>query len=319
MAEIVRLLSSYNTAVVLLAATLLGAAGAVAGTFALLHKRSLVSDAIGHAALPGIAGGFLVALAFGFDGRNLAILLSGAALSGALATVMISWIASQTRLSEDTAIATALAVFFGLGAVLLSVVQSLQVSGQAGLDSFLLGTTAAISAREAGIIAVMALLVALVGLGLFKEFRLLTFDAAFAGAMGYPVRALDLGLMALLLLVVALGLKTVGLILIVAIVILPPAAARFWTDRLGAMTALAALFGAAAGAVGAGASAVLDDLPTGGAIVMTAGALLLISLIAAPRRGLVAQGLVAARFRLARRRDGRAATGQGMGERELRP
>ena len=297
MNEIVRLLSSYNTAVVLIAATLLGAAGAVAGVFALLHKRSLVSDAIGHAALPGIAGGFLIAIALGLDGRNLAILLSGAALTGAIATFKIHWIRSQTRLSEDTAIATSLAVFFGLGAVLLSLVQSLQVGGQAGLNSFLLGTTAAIQANEAAIIAGLATVVALVVLALFKEFRLLTFDPTFAGAMGYPVRGLDLALMGLLLMVVSLGLKTVGLILIVAIVIIPPAAARFWCDRLETMTALAAVFGAVAGATGAGASAIMDNMPTGGAIVLSAGALLVISLVVAPRRGLVAQALAQRRYR----------------------
>lgn len=289
------LITSYNTALVLLAASLLGASGGLAGVFALLRKRSLISDAIGHAALPGIALGFLLANAMGLNEHALPLLLGGAALTGLLATMMIHAIKQHTRLSEDTAIATALAVFFGLGAVLLSHIQSLPVGGQAGLNSFLLGTTAAISANEALAIAILALLVCAAVMLLFKEFRLLAFDQAFAAALGYPVQRLDLLLMGVLLLVVALGLKTVGLILIVAIVILPPAAARFWTDDTRALCLLSALFGAVSGATGALLSALMDHMPTGGAIVLSAGALLLISLIFSPRRGLLAQALVAGR------------------------
>lgn len=296
MTQLFALLASYNTAVVLIAATCLGVCGGLSGVFALLRKRSLISDAIGHAALPGVALGFLVGVWLGLPDRNLFLLLSGGLLSGLLATLMVHWVRSHTRLGEDTAIATALALFFGLGAVLLSVIQSLAVAGQAGLNSFLLGTTATISAAEASIIGGLALVVSLVVALLFKEFRLLAFDPAFASALGYPVRALDLFLMGVLLLVVSLGLKSVGLILIVAIVIIPPAAARFWTGNTARLCLVSAFFGGLSGAVGAGLSAALDNVPTGAAIVLSAGTLLLFSLICAPRRGLLARLALAGRL-----------------------
>lgn len=281
----------YNTAVVLIGAGLLGACGGVAGVFALLRRRSLVSDAVGHATLPGIAAAFLVSLALGGDGRSLPLLLAGALAAGALATLMITWIKAQTRLTEDTAIATVLAVFFGLGAVLLSHIQTLPVSGQAGLNSFLLGSTAAMSAGEATTIGALALMVIACVAALFKELRALAFDPGFATALGLPTGRLDLYLMGVLLFVVAIGLKTVGLILIVAIVVLPPAAARFWTERLTRMAWLSGLFGALAGFTGAAASALVADLPTGGAIVLAGGALLLVSLLFAPARGMLPRRL----------------------------
>ena len=219
----------YNTRLVMVGAALLGAAGGMVGSFALLRKRALISDAISHATLPGVAIGFLVAFWLTGSGRNLPIIIAGAALSGALGVLAVQWIKDNTRLAEDSAIGTVLSGFFAVGIVLLSWLQGLEMGGRAGLQGFLLGAVATMTVAEAELIAGLALAIVVVSLLLFKEFKLVCFDPDYAASIGRPVRFLDLAMMGLLLILVSIGLKAVGLILVIAIVIIPPAAARFWT------------------------------------------------------------------------------------------
>ncbi|HYD98377.1 MAG TPA: metal ABC transporter permease [Alphaproteobacteria bacterium] len=294
--------AGWNATVVLLGTAALGLAAGTVGTFAYLRRRALLSDALSHATLPGIGLAFLVGLALGVEGRSLPLLLAGAALTGLLGVLAVQALTRWTRLGEDAAIGAVLSSFFGLGVVLLSVIQELPSGGQAGLHHFILGQTAAMRAGEAWVLAALAA-VALAGAALlFKELRLLCFDRAFAIGQGWPVERIDLALLGLVGLVTVAGLQTVGLVLVVALLVIPPVAARFWTDRLGPMTALAALFGALSGAFGSALSAALPGLPTGAVIVLTAGAFFVASLLLAPRRGLVAAGLrlAAGRRRLRR-------------------
>ncbi len=289
--------AGYNTAVVIAGVIALGAGGGVVGVLSFLRKRALISDAISHATLPGIALGFIVAVALGGTGRELPVLMTGAAATGALGILAVQWIRDRTRLPEDAAIGTVLSVFFGLGIVLLSHIQTMETGGQAGLNSFLLGSTAALTAGEAQLIAGASLVAIALSALLLKEFGAVAFDEGFSQALGWSVARLDLAMLALLLAIVAIGLKTVGLILIIAIVIIPPAAARFWTDRLGRMAALSGLIGALSGWIGGTASALFPDLPAGAVIVLTAAAFFAASLLFAPRRGVIA---VASRHALRR-------------------
>jgi manganese/zinc/iron transport system permease protein len=302
LAELWRFLSldaGYNAAVVLVGAALLGAGGGVVGCFGLLRKRSLLSDAVSHATLPGVALAFIVLALTTGQGRQLGWLMVGAALAALVAVLAVGWIKSRTRLPEDSAIGTVLATFFGLGVVLLSVIQVMRTGGQAGLEGLLLGSAAGMLLGEAQLVALAALIVTAVALLLLKEFGLVAFDQDYAQAMGYPVARLDLAMMALLVAVTVIGLPIVGLVLVIAIVIIPPVAARFWTDRLLPMLLIAASIGAAGGYLGAAISGVRANLPTGGVIVLTLTALFVASLLAAPRRGVVAQAWRYLRFRLA--------------------
>ena len=224
---------------------------------------------------------------------------SGAAVSGAIGVLAVQWIRDHTRLPEDAAIGTVLSVFFGAGIVLLSYIQSLNVGGQAGLDSFLIGQAAAMSRGDAELIGIAAAIVTVLSLLFFKEFGLVCFDADFAAARGWRVARIDLLMLGLLLAIVTIGLKTVGLILIIALVIIPPVTARFWTERLTGMVVIAGLFGGLSGFLGAAASAMFPKLPAGGVIVLTAGALFLASLLLAPARGLIAGAVRHLRFKLA--------------------
>ncbi|QEL88844.1 metal ABC transporter permease [Azospirillum brasilense] len=290
--------SGFNSAVVVAGTAALGLAGGTVGTFLLLRRRALVSDALSHATLPGIAVAFLGGAALGLPERSLLLLLAGAVASGVVGLLTVQALSRFTRLTEDSAIGAVLSVFFGLGVVLLSVIQNLELGGQAGLKTFILGQTAAMAQGEAIAIGLLAAGAALAVALLFKELRVLAFDPGFAAVQGWPVGALDLVLMGLATLVTVIGLQTVGLILVVALLIIPPAAARFWTDRLPALTVAAAVIGALSGWLGATLSALLPKLPAGAVIVLVAGGFFLLSFLFAPARGLVAAALRQGRLRL---------------------
>ncbi|MFD2252234.1 manganese/zinc/iron transport system permease protein [Pseudochelatococcus lubricantis] len=280
--------AGYNTALVTAGAAVLGASAGAIGAFMLLRKRSLVSDAISHATLPGLALAFIVmALATG-DGRFMPGLLAGAALSAGLGLVAVEWITRRTRLTEDVAIGAVLSVFFGLGIVLLTVIQAMDTGRQAGISGFLLGSTAGMLRSEAEVIAVAATLTGLAIFVLRRPLTLVCFDQEYAATQGVNVRATDLATMALVLAVTVIGLKVAGLVLIVALTILPPVAARFWTNRVERMVLIAAAIGAVAAYLGAVVSSLGPGLPTGALIVLVSFAIFLFSLVFSPLRGLLA-------------------------------
>jgi manganese/zinc/iron transport system permease protein len=275
----------YNTAVVLTGVGLLGALAGLVGSFAVLRKRSLTGDALAHAALPGICLAYLV-----IGERNLPVLLAGALVSGVLGILVIHLLTSRTRIREDAAIGSVLGVFFGIGVALSKRIQQLPGGGsRAGLDSFLFGKAASMTLSDVVSISVIAASCLVIVLLLYKQFKLITFDADFGRTLGWPVRWLDLGLMALLAVTVVIGLPAVGVVLTAALVIIPGAAARFWTDRFGMMISLSTLFGLAMGLGGTLLSAFYQSLPTGPTIVLTGAGIFVISLLFGLRRGVVAR------------------------------
>jgi manganese/zinc/iron transport system permease protein len=293
-AEILRVLSlrDYNTRVVVFGSTILGIAAGVVGTFAYLRRRALMGDALSHATLPGIAAVFLLA-----GDKHLGPMILGAAASGVLGVLAVIGLRRVPRIREDAAIGIVLSVFFGAGMVLFSLIQQMKTGNEAGLTSFIYGKAAAMVARDAWLITGTAIAVIAASALLFKEFAIVCFDQEFAATQSRPVAVVDLLMMALVVVTTVVGQQAVGLILIIAMLIIPASAARFWTDRLAAMMLIAGLLGAVSGWLGATASALLPRLPTGAIIVLCAGGLFFISMLAEPRRGLVAQGLRRRRVR----------------------
>ncbi len=290
------LLRDYNTRVVLFGVTLLGAASGLIGSFMLLRKRALLGDALSHAMLPGLGAAFLLMTALGGDGKWLPGLLAGATIAGAIGILTVLAIVHSSRIREDAALGIVLSVFFGAGVALTSVAQSSQSGSAAGLEAFIYGKTASMLLSDAVGIAVAAAAVLLASLALLKEFRLLCFDPAYAATQGWPVLALDTLMMAVVVLVTVIGLQAVGLILMIALLVIPAAAARFWTQRLSRMLIAAALIGAASAGVGAALSALLPRLPAGAVIVLVAGAAFGVSVLCGPIGGLLPRAMQAARL-----------------------
>lgn len=278
----------YNATLVALGAASLGVAAGATGTFLFLRKRSLVSDAISHATLPGIGLAFIVMVALGGDGRWLPGLLAGSALSALAGLVCVNWLTRNTRLAEDAAIGAVLSVFFGAGIVILTIIQTLSSGRQAGLESFLLGSTAGMLFSDALTLAIGGALVLALALVLRRPMIQVAFDPGFAETTGISVSRTDFLTMTLVMAITVVGLKIVGLIMIVALLIIPAVTARFWSNRAEHVVALAGLFGGLAGYVGAAISATAPALPTGPIIVLIGFALFAASLLVAPGRGVLA-------------------------------
>lgn len=288
--------AGYNAALVAIGAALLGFAAGSSGTFLFLRKRALVSDAVAHATLPGVAIAFILMVSFGGDGRSLIGLLAGSAVTAWIGLLLIEWISRRTRLAEDAAIGAVLGVFFGVGIVLLTVVQSMSAGRQAGLESFLLGSTAGMLFQDAMVIAIGGSLAVFATWLMRRPMTLVAFDSDYAAAMGYDVRRIDLLMMGLVLAVTVIGLKLVGLILIVAMLIIPAVTARFWTDRSGLVIWIAGVVGGTSGYLGAVLSASAPALPTGPIIVLMAAGIFVFSLLFAPVRGVLAAVIRHRRF-----------------------
>jgi len=288
--------AGYNAALVSLGAALLGFAAGCTGAFTTLRRRALVSDAMAHATLPGIGLAFLAMAALGGDGRALAGLLAGAALSALAGLVWLQHL-TRTRLPEDAAIAATLSTAYGLGILILTVIQNLALGRPAGLEGFLLGSTAGMLRSEAILIAAGGAVTLSLLFLLRRPLVMTAFDPAHARMMGVNTRAVDMALLLLTLACVLTGLRVVGLILIVALLITPALAARLWSDRVGGVALLAGAIGATSGHLGAALSLALPDLPTGPAIVLTAFAAFAISALVAPDKGVIAQILARARLR----------------------
>jgi manganese/zinc/iron transport system permease protein len=267
---------------VVLGAALLGGLAGALGAFAVLRQQSLLGDALSHATLPGVCLGFLVAGA-----RDLGAILAGAFLAGALAALSVMLITRTTRLKTDAALGIVLSVFFAVGVVLLTLAQGRPGAAQAGLSTFLFGQAAAILRSDLWIMGGVALVAAGTLAALWKEVKLVTFDPVYAQAIGLPVLAIEAAVTLMIALAIVVGLQLAGVILMVALLIAPAAAARQWVGSLGAMVWLSAAFGAASGVAGALVSASARGLATGPVVVLVASALVLVSLLAAPERGLV--------------------------------
>jgi len=300
-------LSSGIVQTVLMGAALLGAISGMLGAFAVLRRQSLLGDALSHAALPGVCLGFLVA-----GGRDLGSVLVGAFATGALAALVMMLIVRRTTLKTDAALGIVLSVFFAVGIVLLTVIQTRGGAGSLGLMTFLFGQAAAILRSDLWIMGGIGLAALVLVLAFWKEFKLVSFDADYARAQGFPVTLLEAMLTVMVALAIVVGLQLAGVVLMVALLIAPAAAARQWTNALGTMVLLSAAIGALSGAAGALVSATTRGLATGPVVVLIATAVVLVSLMIAPGRGLLWQTLAARRAR-ARISDGRVlATLHGL-------
>jgi manganese/zinc/iron transport system permease protein len=289
----------YNTRVVVAGTTLLGLAAGLIGTFLVLRRRALLSDTLSHATLPGIALAFIVMTLVTGDGKHLPALIIGAALFSVIGTASVLAIQRFSRLKDDAALGIVLSVYFGLGIALMGMATRMDAGNAAGLSSFIYGKTASMLFSDAILIAITALIAALVCLLFFKEFSLVCFDADFGRTQGWPVARLDFLMMTLVVLVTVIGLQAVGLILVVALLIIPAATARFWTHRLRILLLLSGIFGALSGFLGSGISALLANLPAGAVIVLAASFFFLFSLFFGSARGLLRLGMD--RFRLRRK------------------
>ena len=282
MGSLFALLRDYTFQTVALGSALLGIVSGVLGSFAVLRKQSLLGDGVSHAALPGVVLAFLLT-----GSKHTEILLLGALFTGLMATFLIVTILKHSRLKFDSALALVMSVFFGLGMVLLTYAQKVPNANQAGLKRFIYGQASTLLERDVILMVVCGSLLLVVVLLFWKEFKLFSFDPEFAQALGFQTNRLNLLLSFLIVLTIIIGLQTVGVVLMSAMLIAPAVAARQWSNRLSVMVVLASVFGAVSGIVGTLLSSAVPDLPTGPVIVVCITVIAVFSLLFAPGRGIL--------------------------------
>ena len=243
--DLLLLLNDYTFQVVALGSALLGVISGVLGCFSVLRKQSLLGDGVSHAALPGVVLAFLLT-----GSKNTEVLLIGALFTGVLSTLVIMVIVRNSRIKFDSALALVMSVFFGFGLVLLTYSQKISNANQAGLSRFIYGQASTMLKSDVVMMAIGGSILLFVVLLFWKEFKLISFDAEFAQTLGLNTKRLNLLLTFLIVMAIILGLQTVGVVLMSAMLVAPAVAARQWTNRLSVMVVLSAIFGATSGIVG---------------------------------------------------------------------
>lgn len=276
-------LQDPNVRWVVMGVFLMCASSAVVGCFTLLRKRALVGDAISHAILPGVCLAFLIT-----ETKNPVFLLIGAFISGWLGAFCVDIITARTKLKTDAALGLVLSIFYGIGILLLTTIQNSGNAAQAGLDKFLFGKAAALTQEDVIVYACFSvILLGIVSL-YYHSFKLLSFDRAYASTKGFPVARLETLLSVLTVIAIAIGIQAVGVVLMAALLITPAAAARYWTEHLGVMLILAAIFAAISGIAGAFVSYTTPQMPTGPWIVMVLSFVAMISVLLGRKKGVLA-------------------------------
>ena len=273
---------SGNLLWILVGTMLLGIASGITGTYSLLQRQSLIGDAAAHAALPGIALAFLLT-----GMKNLPVLMIGAAITSAVAVYCIQWITNHSKLKPDAAIGVVLASFFGLGIVLLTIVNRSPLGNQSGLNDFIFGKAATMTKVDLTWLFICTSIIIVVSLLFFKEWKLMLFDPIYAKGIGLPVEWMRACLTFLIVLTIVTGIQAVGVILMSALLIIPPMTARLWTRHLATMIVCSAAIGGLSGVLGTYISSLKTGLSTGPIIVLVASSLFLISFIIHPSRGLI--------------------------------
>lgn len=271
----------YTDAVVVLGSAIIGLTAGVLGCFAVLRQRSLVGDALSHAALPGVAVAFLVTGA-----KDAGTLLIGAGIAGLIGALLMVGIERTSRIRPDAAIGVVLSCFFSLGIVLLTYIANGDDANQAGLDTYLFGQAASLLERDLTVMALLGGAALLVVALSFRALKTTLFDASFARSAGLPVRLLEILMTALLVVAVVVGIRAVGAILMVALIVVPGVAARQFADRLSLMLPLAGAIGAGVGVAG-GLISTGAAVPTGPVVVLVGVSVVIVSVLVAPERGVL--------------------------------
>jgi len=270
------------TDAVVFAAILLGITCGMLGCFVVLRRQSLLGDAIGHAVLPGVCAGFLLA-----GTRSIPMLLAGALVAGVLASVLITLLQRTTRLKSGECMGVVFTGFYGMGIVMLVSIQKSGRGGQSGLDKFLFGQIAAISDLDVKLIAAVTVLAIGIVIVFWRKLAISSFDEAFAFSVGIPVGWIHYLLTILLTVAIVISIQAVGVVLVAAMLVTPAATAYLLTDRLYRMVVLSAVFGALSGLLGAFFSLLGDHLPTGAFMVLGASTLFLLAFLFAPVHGVL--------------------------------
>ena len=286
------LLTNYTFRTMILGTGIVGAVAGLLGCLLYLRKQTMISDVIGHSAIGGVALGFIVCTTLlGVNGRSMLALTISAAVTTAVAVLVTNLITRWSRLGTDAAMAVTLALFFGGGMVLMRWIVHSTLPERGGIEKYMFGNASTLNNEDLVTIAIIAALIVAIVVALFKEFMLFAFDPVQATMLGFSPRVLQPVMLVTITTGIVIGIKAVGLILMIGFVMLPAVAARQWARRLPSMALISTAIGGVGGIVGSVVSVQLGRVPTGPVIIMVLFAVFVVSLLVAPGRSLLAQVL----------------------------
>ena len=271
-------------------------AAALVGVVVFVRKRSLLGEALSHATYPGVTFAIIIASLFSVDRALPLLILLSAAFSALVGFLLIEFLEKKMRVSSDAALCFVLALFFGTGITVASYTQNSFSHLYQQIQGYLYGQAATMTDRYIVLYALFALIVIGVLTLFYKEIVLASFDRTFAKASGISTRLVEALFFTLVIFAVVIGIRSVGVILMSAMLIAPASAARQFTNRLPRLFVLAALFGVGSAFLGTYFS-VQYHLPTGPSIVLFAGTIACYALLFAPKRGLILRYYRASQFR----------------------
>ena len=271
--------------VVAVGTMILGASAAIVGSTLVLEKQSQLGDAIGHAVYPGVVLAFII-----FQTRLPIVLLFGAIFAGLMAFFVIRWIRKHSDFHYEAVLALVLSAFFGIGMVLSSYIQgnpNFQKAAQAGLKQYIMGQAAYLVMDDIWLIASVSIICLGIFFVLYPKIKLVLFDKVYANAIGLPARRISNTCLLLCLLMICIGLKVVGAILISSMLVAPTVAALQWTRNYRHVLWIAAFIGIASAFLGTYLSTAIPKLATGPTIVLCLSAFALLSILLSPNGVLI--------------------------------
>ena len=275
------IITQYSFVVVAIGTMLLAMATGIIGTISILKGQSLIGDAVGHAALPGII------LAFMISGKKSSLLLMvGAIIAGVVAFILIQTISEISKIEADTAMAIILSAMFGLGMVLKSYIQGnakYSKASQSGLASYIFGQAAYILREDVIIIFTVSLISLVLFMIFYKEIKVYVFDAVYAYTIGINSKLLSLLIMIMTMILIAAGLKAVGAILISSMLITPAVTGLQWSNKYEIVLVIAAVMGAVSAFIGTLLSTIVKGFSTGPSIILIMSLLALLSVLFSPK------------------------------------
>lgn len=275
-------MSEPNVRYVALAILLLGGVSGAVGTFNFLRKKTLVGEMVAHSMLPGILIAFILS-----GVKDPFILIVGAAISGWLSILLVDYITRNSKIKGDSALAIVLSSFFGLGIVILTVIQRKLPREQSGLDHYIFGNAAAMSPNDSIVFGIVCIVVLLVVGWNYFSLKTMVFNKDYAQSVGMNTRWIETLISFITILSISVGVKAVGIVMMSAMLIIPPTAARFWTDKLGRMLLVGGAFGALSGWLGAFVSYSYNNMPTGPWAIVIISLIAFFSMLFAPKKGVV--------------------------------
>lgn len=277
------ILTSYSFIIVALGTVILSAAAGVIGSISVIKGQSLIGDAIGHATFPGVVLAFML-----FNVMETSVLVIGAVIFGIIAFQLIHMITGSSKISLDSALALVLSGFFGLGMALKSYVQgNPNFSGTQGIDDFIFGQAAYMLKSDVYLIIAASAVSLILFFLYYQQLRIYTFDPIYARTVGVSIKFMNALVLAITIMLIAVGLKAVGAVLIVNILIAPAVTGTLWSNKFITVLMIAAGTGGLSAFIGTYISTAFTGIATGPAIILALSVCVIFSMLFAPKGILV--------------------------------